>query len=82
MLFWGTYPLTLEIGYILVCRPITVPGLSTLLQPTSTKSPRTAPIFLSPVSIFVPSYNDALIVTSVLSDFTFDVIEPAPIWDL
>ena len=32
----GTTPLTELVGYTLTSRPSTVPGLSTLLQPTST----------------------------------------------
>ena len=43
------------------------------------KSAKVAPNFFNPVSIFSsPSFTT----TSVLSDFTFDVIEPAPICDL
>ena len=58
-------------------RPITVPGFSTLLQPTSTWSPRMAPNFFRPVSRTVlPSFT----VTSVLSDFTLEVMDPAPMW--
>ena len=51
------------------------------MHPTSTSSPRIAPIFLRPVSTFPSS---VVMVTNVLSDFTFDVIEPAliaiPTW--
>ena len=36
MLCAGTQPLTMEVGYMLLSLPITVPGFSTLLQPTST----------------------------------------------
>ena len=36
MLFSGTTPRTQEVGYTLLWRPITVPGLQTALQPTST----------------------------------------------
>ena len=54
----GIKPLTLESGYILLSLPTIVPGLSTLPQPTSTLSPRNAPIFLIPVSILaVWSFN-------------------------
>ena len=79
ILFAGTTPLTDESGYMFVFFPITVPGFNTLPQPTSTLSPSIAPIFFIPVSIFsVPFF----ITINFLSDFTFDVIEPAPIWDL
>lgn len=47
--------------------PTIVPGLSTLPQPTSTLSPRKAPIFLIPVSIL---QSGPLIVISFLSDLT------------
>ena len=40
-------------GLIVVLMMPIVPGLSTLPQPTSTLSPRKAPIFLIPVSILV-----------------------------
>ena len=44
---------------------------------TSTWSPRMAPNFFLPVSIrSAPFFT----VTSVLSDFTLEVMEPAPIW--
>ena len=46
----GTTPRTQESGYTCVSRPMTVPGLSTLLQPISAKSPSIAPNFLRPVS--------------------------------
>lgn len=49
MLFAGTYPLTLESGYILVPAPIMLPGLRIEPHPTSTLLPRIAPIFLRPV---------------------------------
>ncbi len=59
-----------------VSKGFTVPGFNTLPQPTSTLSPSIAPIFFIPVSIFsVPFF----ITINFLSDFTFDVIEPAPI---
>lgn len=62
---------------MLLPRPTTVPGFSTELQPTSTWSPRIAPNFFLPVSIrSAPFFT----VTSVLSDFTLEVMEPAPIW--
>ena len=51
-------------------------GVQELPHPTSTSSPSIAPNFFMPVSIF-PS--DVFTTTSFLSDFTFDVIEPAPI---
>ena len=54
--------------------PITVPGLRTLPQPTSTLSPSIAPNFFNPVSI--ASFSD-FTTTSFLSDLTFDVMEPA-----
>ena len=56
--------------------PITVPGLRTLPQPTSTKSPKNAPHFFSPVS---RRSSPPTIVTSVLSDLTFEVIESIPV---
>ena len=59
-----------------VFRPITLPGLQTELQPRSTQSPRTAPIFRSPVGTFSPS---KAIVTFFLSALMFDRMEPAPI---
>ena len=46
----GTTPRTQESGYTCASRPITVPGLSTLFQPISAKSPSIAPNFLRPVS--------------------------------
>ena len=36
MLSAGITPRTDDVGYTMVLRPMTVPGLSTLLQPTST----------------------------------------------
>ena len=36
MQFSGTTPRTQDVGYTLACLPITVPGLQTALQPTST----------------------------------------------
>ena len=56
---------------------MTVPGFSTLLQPTSTRSPRMAPNFFRPVST---RYAPFLTTTRVLSDFTVEVMEPAPMW--
>ena len=54
---------------------MTVPGFNTELHPTSTQSANIAPNFLSPVGISsLPSFT----ITSVLSDFTLEVIEPAP----
>ena len=77
MLSAGTHPRTQDSGYTLLRGPITVPGLRTLLQPTSTRSPRMAPNFFRPVSICsAPSFT----VTRVLSDFTLEVMEPAPMW--
>ena len=64
---------------MLELRPTTVPGFSTLLQPTSTKSPSMAPNFFRPVSIW-PS--GSFTTTRVLSLFTLLVMEPAPIWAL
>lgn len=55
--------------------PTTVPGFNTLLQPTSTSSPSIAPNFFSPVSI---CSSAPLTTTSFLSDFTLEVMEPAP----
>ena len=46
----GTTPRTQESGYTCESRPMTVPGLSTLLQPIYAKSPIIAPNFLRPVS--------------------------------
>ena len=46
----GTTPRTQESGYTCESRPMTVPGLSTLLQPIYAKSPSIAPNFLRPVS--------------------------------
>ena len=57
----------------------TVPGFRTLLQPTSTLSPSMAPIFFRPVSTETPS---PFTTTRVLSLFTLEVMEPAPIWAL
>ena len=57
---------------------ITVPGFKTLLHPTSTPSANIAPTFFMPVSI---SSSPFFITTKVLSDFTFEVIDPAPIWE-
>ena len=54
--------------------PITEPGFNTLPHPTSTLSPTNAPTFLSPVSIVELPF----ITTFFLSDFTLDVIAPAP----
>ena len=62
---------------MLVRGPTTVPGLSTLLQPTSTQSPRIAPNFFRPVYTASPSFFTA---TRVLSDFTLEVMDPAPMW--
>ena len=59
--------------------PITVPGLRTLWQPTSTLSPTIAANFLRPVSI---TSSPFLTHTNVLSDLTWDVIAPAPRCDL
>ena len=58
---------------------MTVPGFKMLPHPTSTKLPRMAPTFLRPVGIFL---SPTRIYTNVLSDFTLEVIEPAPICDL
>ena len=60
-----------------VSRPTTAPGLRTVLQPTSTRSPRMAPNFFRPVSRRrAPSFTT----TEVLSDLTLEVMEPAPMW--
>ena len=79
ILLAGTTPRTLEVGYMFEPRHTTVPGLSTLLQPTSTLSPSIAPNFLRPVSMGPPG---TFTVTRVLSLFTLLVIEPAPMWAL
>ena len=62
--------------------PITVPGLSTELQPTSTWSPSIAPNFLRPVSPSSCIVKHPLRLQESCHSFTFDVIEPAPICDL
>ena len=56
-----------------------VPGFKTELQPTSTLSPIIAPTFFKLVSSFSSKY---LIITNFLSDFTLEIIEPAPKCDL
>ena len=76
MLFSGTTPLTDDSGYMFVFFPITLPGFNTLPHPTSTPSPIIAPNFFNPVSIFSSPF---FTITNFLSDFTFDVIDPAPI---
>ena len=57
-------------------RPTTVPGFSTLPQPTSTPSPSMAPNLRIEVSTRSPP---ARIVTGEWSCLRFEVIAPAPV---
>ena len=75
----GITPRTQLTGYTLESRPTTVPGFSTLLQPTSTPSPSRAPTYFRPVGSSSPWL---WITTSALSLFTLLVMDPAPMWAL
>ena len=56
---------------------MTVPGFNTVLQPISARSPSMAPTFFRPVG---KRFSPSRMTTRVLSLFTLEVMEPAPMW--